>query len=103
MDIRRKLRRKAGKAPVTEPRRPQAERTGAQAARQGPPRWKKAEKDIAALRERVAVLEDEVQECRRLNKRLAEITDVVSEVLLPAEQRDEDRLRRVLAEYDSTL
>ena len=38
---------------------------------------------IEALRERVAVLEDEVQECRQLNLRLAELTDVVQELLLP--------------------
>lgn len=38
-----------------------------------------------------------------LNKRLAEITDVVAEVLLPAEQRDDERLRAVLKRYESTL
>ena len=44
---------------------------------------------VEALRERVAVLEDEVQECRQLNLRLAELTDVVQELLLPVAQRDE--------------
>ena len=33
--------------------------------------------------QRVAELEDEVQECRQLNLRLAELTDVVQELLLP--------------------
>lgn len=66
---------------------------------QGAP-WRK---DIRALRRRVAALEKEVQECRQLSKRLAEITDVVAEVLLPAEQRDEERLRTMLAKYESTL
>ena len=47
---------------------------------------------IEALRERVAVLEDEVQECRQLNLRLAELTDVVQELLLPVAQRDEERV-----------
>jgi DNA repair exonuclease SbcCD ATPase subunit len=70
---------------------------------QAPPRWQKAQREIRALKERVAVLEQEVQQCRQLNKRLAEITDVVAEVLLPAEQRDETRLRRILAKYDSAL
>ncbi len=68
-----------------------------------PARLRKAEKELATLRRRMAELENEVQEARHLNKRLAEIADVVAEVLLPAEQRDEDRLREVLARYDSTL
>ena len=52
---------------------------------------------------RVTQLEQEVQECRQLNKRLAEIADVVAEVLLPAEHRDEQRLRDVLADYERTI
>ena len=68
-----------------------------------PRRLRKAEKDIDALRRRMAELENEVQEARHLNKRLAEIADVVAEVLLPVEQRDEERLREVLSRYDSTL
>ena len=52
---------------------------------------------------RVTQLEQEVQECRQLNKRLAEIADVVAEVLLPAEHREEQRLRDVLADYERTI
>jgi hypothetical protein len=71
---------------------------------QGPgPRWKQAQKDIDALRRRVAAVEQELQEARQLNRRLAEIVDVVAEVLLPAEQRDEERLRAILAKYDESL
>jgi DNA repair exonuclease SbcCD ATPase subunit len=66
-------------------------------------RLRRAEREIRALRRRMAELEDEVQEARHLNKRLAEIADVVAEVLLPAEQRDEERLRDVLSRYDATL
>ena len=69
----------------------------------GPARWKQAQKDIDALRRRVAVVEQELQEARQLNRRLAEIVDVVAEVLLPAEQRDEERLRAILAKYDESL
>jgi hypothetical protein len=47
---------------------------------------------VEGLRERVAELEDEVQECRQLNLRLAELTDVVQELLVPLAQRDEARL-----------
>ena len=58
---------------------------------------------IDALRERVAELEDEVQECRQLNLRLAELTDVVQELLLPVAQRDEERVADLLAKYSRGL
>ena len=59
---------------------------------------------LEALRERVAVLEDEVQECRQLNLRLAELTDVVQELLLPVAQRDEAAGRpRLLEKYSQGL
>ena len=70
---------------------------------EGRPRLAKAEKEIAALKRRTAALEQELQEVRHLNKRLAEITDVVAEVLLPAEERDEQRLRDLLTRYDAGL
>ena len=58
---------------------------------------------LQALRERVAVLEREVQECRQLNLRLAELTDVVQELLLPVAQRDEERLSALLEKYSRGL
>jgi hypothetical protein len=67
------------------------------------PRLAKAEREIATLKRRMAALEQELQEVRHLNKRLAEITDVVAEVLLPAEERDEQRLRDLLTRYDAGL
>lgn len=73
-----------------------------QGAGKGPAaRVQQAEKEIKQLRRRIKALEKEMQESRQLNKRLAEITDVVAEVLLPAEQRDDERLRAVLARYDA--
>lgn len=51
------------------------------------------------LRERVTQLEQAVQECRALNIRLAELTDVVAELLLPVAARDEDRIEELLAKY----
>jgi flagellar biosynthesis/type III secretory pathway chaperone len=51
------------------------------------------------LRQRVTVLEDEVQECRQLNLRLAELTDVVQEMLLPVAERDEARIAEVMDKY----
>lgn len=58
--------------------------------------------DLRRLRERVAVLEREVQETRRLHQRLAELTDVVTEVLVPAADREDDKIRAVLAKYNRT-
>jgi hypothetical protein len=76
----------------------------ARTARKGPgPRVRRLEDEVKTLRRKVALLEQEVQETRQLNKRLAEITDVVAEVLLPAEQRDDERLRAVLQRYESSL
>lgn len=84
-----------------------AKKAAAEKAGQGPRRTnrrlERALGEVAALRERVTQLEAEVLECRRLSKRLAEVTDVVAEVLLPAEQRDEARLRDLLAQYDRTF
>jgi flagellar biosynthesis/type III secretory pathway chaperone len=54
---------------------------------------------VDALRERVAVLEEEVQECRQLNLRLAELTDVVQELLLPVAQRDEQGIAAAMEKY----
>jgi hypothetical protein len=59
--------------------------------------------EVQALRKRVDELEGDVQECRQLNKRLAEIADVVAEVLLPAAQRDEHRLEALLADYEKSI
>lgn len=89
----RLLRRKSEPTPPAQQAQPQGQA----------PRWKKAQREIAQLRRRVTLLEQEVQELRQLNKRVAEVTDVVAEVLLPAEHRDEDRLREILARYESSL
>jgi hypothetical protein len=59
--------------------------------------------EVEQLRARVAVLEDEVQECRQLNLRLAELTDVVGELLLPVAQRDEARVAEVMERYTRGL
>jgi hypothetical protein len=57
--------------------------------------------DRGALRERVRVLEEEVQENRRLNRRIAELTDVVVELLVPLEARDQQRVEEVLERFRS--
>ena len=52
--------------------------------------------DLAA---RVTALEEAVQENRALNVRLAELTDVVTELLLPVAARDEEKLEALLEKY----
>ena len=55
------------------------------------------------LRRRVARLEAEVQECRALNIRLAELTDIVTELLLPVAARDEAKLAALLERYRESI
>jgi hypothetical protein len=60
-------------------------------------------RQVEELAAAVAELDEEIQEARRLNRRLAELTDVVEELLLPAAQRDDERLRERLDSYTSSL
>jgi hypothetical protein len=54
-----------------------------------------------SLRRRVIELEQEIQESRRLNQRLSDLIDVVTEVLVPAVDRDDELLRAALARLDA--
>lgn len=58
--------------------------------------------DLSRLRrlpERVRALETAVQENRVLNRRVAELLDVVTELLVPIADRDEEKVNEVLAKY----
>jgi hypothetical protein len=55
------------------------------------------------LAARVAALEAAVEENRQLNQRLADVVDVVTEVLVPAADRDDARLREALANLGKSL
>jgi hypothetical protein len=55
--------------------------------------------EVEALRDRVAELEAEVQEARRLNRRVAELLDIVEELLVPLTLRDEDKVKAFLAAH----
>jgi C4-dicarboxylate-specific signal transduction histidine kinase len=59
-----------------------------------------AHHDLAA---RVAALEAAVEENRRLNQRLADVVDVVTELLVPALDRDDARVAEALANLNKTL
>jgi C4-dicarboxylate-specific signal transduction histidine kinase len=55
------------------------------------------------LARRVARLEEAVEENRRLNQRLADVVDVVTELLVPAMDRDDERVKKALADLNKTL
>jgi hypothetical protein len=58
---------------------------------------------IRRLEARVVALEDGLEESRRLSQRLADVVDVVTEVLVPAADRDDQRMRTALANLNRTL
>jgi hypothetical protein len=51
---------------------------------------------IAQLEAQVAELQDSVEENRRLNERLSDVLDVVTELLVPATERDDARVVEAL-------
>lgn len=54
---------------------------------------------VVHLQERIAELEAQVEASRALHLRVATLTDVVAELLLPAAQRDEDLTTKALRTY----
>jgi hypothetical protein len=66
-------------------------------------RYRRVRRYQHGTRGRLAALEAEVQENRQLNRRIAELTDVVGELLLPIADRDEVRVRELLAAYRAGL
>jgi hypothetical protein len=55
------------------------------------------------LQRRLEDLEAEVQECRQLNIRLAEVTDLVEQLLLPMAARDEEMIAAAIEKYSRTI
>jgi len=51
----------------------------------------------------VAALAAELDECRRQHQRVAQLTDVVQELLLPAALRDDEKLAQLLVQYTDDL
>jgi hypothetical protein len=58
---------------------------------------------VEELTARVTTLEEEVRECRRQQLRLAELTDIVQELLLPLSQRDQAKVDELLERYSAQL
>ncbi|WP_239456559.1 DUF6752 domain-containing protein [Nocardioides solisilvae] len=58
---------------------------------------------IAELERRVADLEADLAEARQHHVRLAELTDLVQELLIPMADRDEERVRQAIARFTESL
>lgn len=56
-----------------------------------------------AVEQRLTEVETELQDSRRLNMRLAELTDIVQELLVPLAQQDQDLLAERLKRYSASL
>ena len=57
----------------------------------------------AGVRGRLDALEAEVQENRRLNRRIAELTDLVTELVVPLARREDAEVAEILARYRSVI
>ncbi len=55
------------------------------------------------LQRRLESLESEVQECRQLNIRLAEVTDLVEQLLLPFPSQDQEKIAAAVEKYSRAL
>jgi len=66
-------------------------------------KWRAERANGRTVRARLTALEDEVQELRQLNRRIAELTDVVAELLVPIQDRDEEKVQEVLARYRARI
>jgi hypothetical protein len=62
-------------------------------------RLTKLYRELSRLGDRLAEMEAEIQECRQVNLRLAELCDVMMELLLPAAGRDDEAVEAILARY----
>ena len=62
-----------------------------------------ARRAVERLETRVDELEEELRELRSHQLRLAELTDVVQELLLPLSQRDQGKVDEILTRYSEQL
>ncbi|HWJ09939.1 MAG TPA: DUF6752 domain-containing protein [Nocardioides sp.] len=59
--------------------------------------------EVQELRARVEDLETSIAELRRHHLRLAELTDLVQELLLPVAARDEERIAAAIDKFQQGL
>jgi hypothetical protein len=58
---------------------------------------------VKQLTNRVTELEADVQESRTLNLRVAELTDLIQELLVPIAARDQDKVAELLERYRDSI
>ncbi|HEY0889438.1 MAG TPA: DUF6752 domain-containing protein [Nocardioides sp.] len=56
-----------------------------------------------SLRGRVLELERQLEADRQLHRKVAELSDVVAELLIPIQDRDDERVAEVLAQYRKSI
>lgn len=95
-----------GAVDVTKDERPDGDEAGAPVRQRLSRGWRAVRQQaetVRGLEERVARLEEELATERRMQRQVAELTDVVMQVLLPPEQRDEADITRRLERYAEEL
>lgn len=55
------------------------------------------------LYRRVAALEAQLESDRQLHRKIAELSDVVAELLIPIQNRDDKQVRETLAKYRKSI
>ncbi len=58
---------------------------------------------IDEMSARISVLEAEVQESRNLNVRVAELVDLVAELMLPVASQDREKIEAALTKFERSL
>ena len=58
---------------------------------------------LGEMQRRIAALESEIEELRQQNLRLAEIADVVQELLVPLSSRDQARVDEAIEKFSQSL
>lgn len=66
-------------------------------------RGRSARREVEALQARVESIEAAIAELRRHHLRLAELTDVVQELLVPLASRDEERISKAIDEFQQGI
>jgi hypothetical protein len=87
---------------AADPSHPTPHRPGAAMSNDPTPQPQGLLGKARAFPELVRDLKDAVQENRRLNRRIAELTDVVAELLIPVADRDEAKVQELLETYRRT-
>jgi hypothetical protein len=58
---------------------------------------------LLGLERRVKRLEDEIAELRRHHLRVAELADVITELVIPLSSRDQDRIDEAIEKFNQSL